>query len=110
MPPLGYARTAPGFVGSWLAVDGVDLFDSAKAFTDLCRSGLPHPVHGCQLSVRGGQDGLEVAEPVDDLLGHQTRKPRHAGQRAEASGGYREVRSVRLAVVAEMLGQAPEVE
>ena len=56
------------------------------------------------------EDGVEVAEMVDDLLGDQAGKPRHARERAEAPRRYGKVKAVGLAVVAEELGDATEVE
>ena len=61
-----------------IAVDEVDLLKPAKPFANLDRSGLPHALHGLQILVGGGEDGPEIAEMVDDRLGHQTGEPRHA--------------------------------
>src|SRR5436305_474953 len=56
------------------------------------------------------QQLVETAERGDDLGGDQLRQPRDAAQHAVAARGDRVVERVQLAVVAEHLGEAAEVE
>ena len=93
-----------------ITVDEVDLLKPAKALADVLRAGLPDALDRLELGVGGRQDRLEAAEVVDDLLGHQPRQPRDPAERAVAARRDREVKGVGLAVVAEQLGEATEVE
>ena len=67
-------------------------------------------VDGLEVGVGGRQDLLQAAELVDDLLDDKLGDARDPAQHAVAARGDREVEGVELAVVAEQLGEAAEVE
>src|SRR5215203_3767695 len=94
-------------VGSCLqvAVHEVDLLQPAKALAD-----VPHALHGLQLRVGGGEDLVQPPELADDVLHHELGKPWDAAKDAVAAGRDGKVERVDLAVVAEQLGEATEVE
>src|SRR5215217_8992106 len=99
-------------VGSCLqvAVHEVDLLQPAKALADVLRTDLPHALHGLQLRVGGGEDLVQPPELADDVLHHELGKPWDAAKDAVAAGRDGKVERVDLAVVAEQLGEATEVE
>src|SRR3954454_13455191 len=97
-------------LGLQVTVHEVDLLKPAKALADVLRTDLAHALHGLELRVRRGEDLVQPAELADYVLHHQAREPRDAAQDPESAGGDRIVERVDLAVVAEQLGEPPEVE
>src|SRR3954464_3859254 len=93
-----------------VAVHEVDLLQAAKALADVLRPDLSDALHRLQFRVAGGEDLVEPPELAHDVLDHQLRQPRDAAEDAVAARGHGEVERVDLAVVAEELGEAPEVE
>src|SRR3712207_248945 len=96
--------------GLQIAVHEIDLLQPAKALADVLRADLPHAVDRLQLGVGGGEDLIQPAELADDVLDHQLRQSRYATQDAVPAGRDGKVQRVDLAVVAEQLGEAAEVE
>src|SRR5215204_6043791 len=110
-------RVRPGAgrpTNSWsclqVAIDEIDLLQPAKALADVLRADLPHALDRLQLGVGRGEDLVQPAELADDVLHHELRQARDAPQDPVAAGRDGEVEGVDLAVVAEQLGQAAEVE
>src|ERR687889_2558358 len=102
----------PTVSGSCLqvAVDEIDLLQPAKALADVLRADLPHALDRLQLGVGRGEDLVQPAELADDVLHHELRQARDAPEDPVAAWRDGEDERVDLAVVAEQLGQAPEVE
>src|SRR5215213_6162733 len=102
----------PTVSGSCLqvAVHEVDLLQPAKALADVLRADLPHALDRLQLGVGGGEKLVEAAELADDVLHHELRQARDAPEDPEAAWRDGEVERVDLAVVAEQLGEAAEVQ
>src|SRR6478752_4471840 len=96
-------------VCSWVTVDEVDLLQAAKSLSNLPRTGGPDAIDRGQLVLGRVDDRVEVAEGLHDPLNHQARKPWDAGERPVATWGHGDVDRAGLAVVAEELGEAPEV-
>src|SRR5437588_3915704 len=103
----GKAGTASGLQ---VTIHEVDLLQPAKALADVLRTDLPHSRHGLELRVRRGEQLVEAPELVDDLRHHEPRQPRDAAQDPVAARGDRIVKRVDLAVEAQQLGHAPEVD
>src|SRR3954453_4239029 len=97
-------------LGLQVAVHEVDLLQPAKALADVLRTDLPHALDGLEFAVCGCEHFVESSELPDDLLHHELWKPRDAPQYAIPAGRHGEVKRVGLAVVAEELRQAAEVE
>src|SRR3954465_3767395 len=97
-------------LGLQVAIHEGGLLQPAKALADVLRTDLSHALDGLELRVRRGEDLVEPAELADDVLHDETGKSGDAPEDAEASRRHRVVERVDLAVVAEQLGQAPEVE
>src|SRR3954467_10485466 len=97
-------------LGLQVAIHEVDFLQPAKALADVLRTDLSHALDGLELRVRRGEDLVEPAELADDVLHDETGKSGDAAEDAEAPRRHRVVEGVDLAVVAEQLGQAPEVE
>src|SRR5919109_4850041 len=93
-----------------VAVDEIDLLQAAKALADVLRPDLADALDGLELGVRGREHLVEAAELVNDLLDDELRQPRDAAQDPVAAGRHGIVKRVDLAVVAEQLGEAPEVQ
>src|SRR5919206_4808131 len=93
-----------------VAVHQVDLLEAAKALADVLRPDLADALDRLQLGVGGGEDLVEPAEVADDVADDELRQPRDAAQYAVAPRRDGEVERVDLAVVAQELGQAAEVE
>src|SRR5688572_26482275 len=93
-----------------VAVHEVDLLQTAKALADVLRPDLSDSLDRLQLGVGRGQDLVEPAELANDVLHHQLREPGDAAEDAVAAGRDGIVERVDLAVVAEQLGEPPEVE
>src|SRR6185312_6822498 len=100
----------PRWSGLQVAVHEVDLLLPAKALADVLRPDLADALDGLQLPVAGGEQLFQPAELLDDALHDEARQPRNAAEDAVAARRDREVERVDLAVVAEQLRQAPEVE
>src|SRR6185295_166435 len=100
----------PAVLGLQVTVHEVDLLQPAKALADVLRTDLPHAVDRLQLRIGGGEDLVQPAELAHDVLHHQLRKPWNAAKNAIPAGGDGIVQGVDLAVVAQQLGQAAEVE
>src|SRR5579884_1345217 len=103
------------YVSRWrsrlqVPIHQVDLLLAAKTLSNVLRPDLADSVDGLQLTVRGGQQFLEPAELAHNPLHHQLGKAGNPPQDAEASRRGRVIEGVQLAVVAEQLRQAPEVE
>src|SRR4051795_3847713 len=97
-------------LGLQVAIDQVDLLQAAQALADVLRADLAHALDGLELGVGRGEHLVEAAELVHDLLDDELRQPRDAAQDPVATGRHRIVEGVDLAVVAEELGEAPEVQ
>src|SRR6188472_1937997 len=93
-----------------IAVDEVDLLQPAQALADVLGADLPHALDGLELAVRGREHLVESSEFLDDVLDDELRQPRDPAEDPVAAWRDREVERVDLAVVAEQLGQAAEVE
>src|SRR4051794_37715623 len=91
-------------------VDEVDLLEAPKPLADVLGADLPHALHRLQLCVRRRQHLVEPPELLDDLLDDELRKPRDAPEDPVAPRGHGVVKGVDLAVVAEQLGEAAEVQ
>ncbi len=70
----------------------------------------PTPSTEASSLLAGGAEGIEVAEVLDEPLSDQARQSRDARERPVSTGRDDEVDGGRLAVIAEELGEAPEVE
>src|SRR3954471_11590541 len=97
-------------LGLQVTVHEIDLLKPAKALADVLRTNLAHALDGLELRVRGGEDLVEPAELAHDVLHDEAWQARNATEDAEAAGGDGIVERVDLAVVAEQLGEPPEVE
>src|SRR5512132_3503312 len=97
-------------LGLQVAVHEVDLLQPAKALADVLRTDLPHTLDGLELRVRRGEDLVEPAELAHDVLHDESWQARDAAENAKAAGRDGIVERVDLAVVAEQLGEPPEVE
>src|ERR687887_1087984 len=104
-PPKFGARS-----GLQIAIHEVDLLQAAKALANVLRPHISHSLDGLQLGVAGRQDLVQAAEVSDDGLDHKFWQSRYAPEDAVAARRYRMVERVQLAVVAQELRQAPEVE
>ena len=93
-----------------VTVHEVDLLQPAKALADVLRADLAHALDRLELGVAGGEQLVEAAELADDLRDDQLRQPRDAAEDAVAARRDGVVERVQLAVVAEQLGEAAEVE
>src|SRR4051812_34461146 len=93
-----------------VAVHEVDLLQPAKALADVLRADLPDALDRFQLRIGGGEDLVQPAKFANDVLHHQLGKPGDAAEDAESAGRDGKVERVDLAVVAEQLGEATEVE
>src|SRR5690242_20201658 len=91
-------------------VNQVDFLLATKALADVLRPDLADSVDGLQLAVGGGQQLFEPSELAHDPLHHQLGEAGDPPQDAESAGRRGIVEGVQLAVVAEQLRQAPEVE
>src|ERR1044071_726174 len=93
-----------------VTVGQVDLLEPAQALADVLGPCGADTVDGGEFVVGGPQDLLQPAQLVDDLLDDKLGNAGHPAQRPVAARGDREVQGVELAIVAEQLGQATEVE
>src|SRR3954453_11652260 len=93
-----------------IAIHEVDLLQPAKALADVLRADLSDALDRLQLRVGGGEDLVQSAELADDVLDHELGEPWNAAEDAVAAGRDGKVEGVDLAVVAEQLGEAAEVE
>src|SRR3954451_949694 len=105
-----WGRQLALLLGLQVAIHEVDLLQPAKALADVLRADLSHALDGLELRVRRGEDLVEPAELADDVLHHEAREPRDAAKDAEAPRRDGVVERVDLAVVAEQLREAAEVE
>ena len=96
----------------WLMSAGseIDLLQPAKALADVLRADLPHALDRLQLGVGRGEDLVQPAELADDVLHHQLGKPGDPAEDAESSRRDGIIQGVDLAVVAEHLCEATEVQ
>src|SRR3954462_15913196 len=97
-------------LGLQVAVHEIELLKPAKALADVLRTNLAHALDGLESRVRGGEDLVEPAELAHDVLHDEAWQARNATEDAEAAGRDGIVERVDLAVVAEQLGEPPEVE
>src|SRR3954464_10641961 len=97
-------------LGLQVAIHEVDLLQPAKALADVLRTDLTHALDGLELRVRRGEDLVEPAELAHDVLHDEAWQARDAAENAEAAGRDGIVERVDLAVVAEQLGEPPEVK
>src|SRR5215213_8212846 len=97
-------------LGLQVTVHEIDLLQPAKALADVLRTDLPHTLDGLELRVRRGEDLVEPTELAHDVLHDEAWQARDAAQNAEAAGRDGIVERVDLAVVAEQLGEPPEVK
>src|SRR5262245_13119434 len=93
-----------------VAVDWVDLLKPAQALADVLRSPGPDALDGFEVIVARGEHLLQATELLDDPLHNQLGEARNSSQDAVAAGRYGEVECRHLAVVAEQLREAAEVE
>jgi len=93
-----------------IAVHEVDLLETAKALADVLRPDLAHALYRIQLGVGRCQHLVEPAEVADDVRHDEAGQARDPAEDAVAPRADRVVERVQLAVVAEKLGQAPEVQ
>src|SRR4051812_46251130 len=96
-------------LGLQVAIDEVDLLQTAKALADVLRTHVSDPLDSLKLGIGGGQDLVQPAELAHNRLDHQLRQARNAPKDPVAAWRHGVVKGVQLAVVAEQLGQAPEV-
>src|SRR5438270_11800036 len=101
---------ALGGLGLQVSVHEVDLLEPAKALADVLRPDLTDALDLLQLGVGRRKHLVQPPELAHDLLDHQLRQARDAPQDAVAPGRDGVVERVDLAVVAQKLRQAPEVE
>src|SRR6188472_734313 len=100
----------PAGSGLQVAVHEVDLLQAAKTLADVFRPDFTNAFDRLQLWVGRGKDLVKPAELANDVLHHQLRQPGDAPEDAVATGRDGIVQRVDLAVVAEDLGEATEVE
>src|SRR5689334_9689799 len=93
-----------------IAVHEVDLLQPAQALADVLGADLSDAFDGLELGIRGGEHLVQPAELLDDLLYDELGQPRDAAEDPVAARRHRIVQRVELAVVAEELGEATEVE
>src|SRR6266511_5604939 len=93
-----------------VTVHEVDLLKPAQALADVLGADLAHAVDGLELGVCCREHLVEAAELLHDLLDHEPGEPRDAAEDPVAARRHRIVKGVELAVVAEQLGEATEVE
>ena len=93
-----------------VAVHEVDLLQPAKALADVLRPDLADALDRLELGVRRGEDAVEAAELAHDLADDELRQARDAPEDPVAARRDGIVERVELAVVAQDLGQAAEVE
>src|SRR3954453_24076316 len=96
--------------GLQIAIDEVDLLQTAKALTDVLRTHVSDPLDSLQLGVGGGQYLVQPRELAHYRLDHELRQARDAPKDPVAARRHGVVKGVQLAVVPEQLRQAPEVE
>src|SRR3954467_6693860 len=96
--------------GLQIAIDEVDLLQTAKALTDVLRTHVSDPLDSLQLGVGGGQYLVQPRELAHYRLDHELRQARDAPEDPVAARRHGVVKGVQLAVVPEQLRQAPEVE
>src|SRR3954467_447121 len=96
--------------GLQVAVHEVDLLQSAKALANVLRTNLSHSIDTLELGIRRGQQLVEAAELAHDVRHDDPRQARDLPEDPVAAGRHRIVEGVQLAVVAQHLGQAGEVE
>src|SRR3954469_17859815 len=86
VPP--WWRPAAGLVSLRLqvAVNEVDLLQSAQVLADLLGPALPHALDRLPLGVRRGQHLVEPAERLHDVGHDEPRQARDAPEYAEAAG------------------------
>src|ERR1700759_5818400 len=93
-----------------VAINQVDLLLAAKALPNVLRPDLADSVDGLQLAICGGEQLLQSPELIHDPLHNEFGQPWDAPQNAESAWRDGVVQRVQLAVMAEQLGQAAEVE
>src|SRR5437764_682269 len=93
-----------------VAVHEVDLLKPAQALADVLRTDLSYSLDRLELRVARGEQLVQAAELDDDLGDDKFGQPRDAAQHPVAARRDRVVERVELAVVAQQLGQAAEVE
>src|SRR5690242_6792949 len=91
-------------------VDQIDLLKPAQALADVLGPGGPDSVDGGELFSRGGQHLVEPTQLLGDLLDDKLGNAGDPAQHPVSARRDREVQGVDLAVVAEQLGEATEVE
>src|SRR3954454_21250792 len=91
-------------------VDQIDLLEPPQALADVLGALGSDSVDGGELFVGGRKDLLQPAQLVGDLLDDKLGNARDPAQHAVAARADREVQGVDLAVVADQLGEATEVE
>src|SRR3954454_21415019 len=91
-------------------VDQINLLEPPQALADVLGALGADTVDGGELLVRGLQDLVEPAQLMGDLLDDKLGDARDPAQHAVAARADREVQGVDLAVVADQLGEATEVE
>src|SRR5215218_2889087 len=101
---------SPRWSGLQVTVHEVDLLLTTKALADVLRPNLTNALDGLQLTVAGCQQLLQPAELLHDALHDQSWKTRDATENPVAPRRDGKVECVDLAVVAEQLGEPPEVE
>src|SRR5690348_14604524 len=113
--PNAHFHSHKNYVSGWrsrlqVPIHQVDLLLAAKALADVLRPDLADSVDGLQLAIGGGQQFLEPAELAHDPLHYELGETGDPSQDAEASRRGGVVEGVELAVVAEQLGEASEVQ
>src|SRR5437868_6891215 len=93
-----------------VAIHEIDLLESAKALADVLRPDLAYTLDRLQFGVRRGEHLVQSPEVAHDIRDHDAREPRDAPEDAVSPRRDRIVERVELAVVAQDLGQATEVE
>src|SRR3954466_13831867 len=104
------ARRSQSVLCLQVAVHEVDLLESAKALADVLRPNLAHSLDRLQLGVGCGEHLVQSTEVAHDVRHDDPRKARDAAEDAIAPRRDGIVQGVELAVVAQDLGQAAEVE
>src|SRR4051812_21427490 len=104
------ARRSQSVLCLQVAVHEIDLLKSAKALADVLRPDLSHALDRLQLGVGRGEHLVQSTEVAHDVRHDDPREARDASEDAIAPRRDGIIQGVELAVVAQDLGEAAEVE
>src|SRR6476620_10585614 len=103
-------RGRAGSLHQQVPVREVDRLQLAQRLADLRGPDVPDPLDRLYFRVGRGKHLVEASEDLDDVADDKLRQPGNASQDPEAPRRDGVVKRVDLAIEAEQLGEAPEVQ